>query len=118
MLVRAAIRAHYAVEDWQFDIGNAFQATRTDSPDSQHLPELYYEQAKEFEERGPNGEKLVAEIMEAAKTRTALGSEGVPAKAVKKRLGNALAKKGEPQGQGAGELSRLSLPEAGLSSRA
>ena len=36
--------------------------------------------------------KLVAEIMAAAKTRIALGSEGVQAKAVKKRLGNALAK--------------------------
>ena len=38
-------------------------------------------------------DNLVNEIMKAASTRSALMSEGVPQRSVKKRLGNALAKK-------------------------
>jgi hypothetical protein len=49
----------------QFDIVNAFQATRTDGPDSK-LPRLFIEQSPGHEEEGPNGEPasdMVAEVL-------------------------------------------------------
>eukprot|EP00966_Prymnesium_polylepis_P141662 3271355-Prymnesium_polylepis.2 len=75
LLIMGAIRSSYKVDDFQFDISDAFQATRTDKPVAplngpnvgdqlSNGPRLFYRQAPGFEEFGPNGEKMVC----AAKT--------------------------------------------------
>ena len=62
-----ALRGHYHVITFQFDVGNAFQTTRTDEDDSQ--PRLFTEQANGFVEYGANGERLVAEVLAAMQGR-------------------------------------------------
>ena len=50
LLILIAIRASYAgIVDFHFDVGSAFQATRTYDIDSKTMPDLYCEQAKGFE---------------------------------------------------------------------
>ena len=53
--------ARYNLVDFQFDISDAFQSSRTDTPDMGNFPRLFSWQAPGFEERGPNGEKLCCE---------------------------------------------------------
>ena len=48
VLILAAIRACYPVHDFQFDVSNAFQATRTDENPSESPKPLYYYQPPGF----------------------------------------------------------------------
>jgi hypothetical protein len=68
VLILAAIRACYPVHDFQFDVSDAFQSTRTDDPLEMPKP-LYYKQAPGFEVTGANGAKLVCRALTAHQGR-------------------------------------------------
>ena len=67
VLTLAAIRACYPVHDFQFDVSDAFQATRTDDDPSDSPKPLYYRQGPGFEVYGANGEKLVCRALKLTK---------------------------------------------------
>jgi hypothetical protein len=69
VLILAAIRACYPVHDFQFDVSDAFQSTRTDSDPLDTPKPLYYRQAPGFEVTGANGEKLVCRALTAHQGR-------------------------------------------------
>jgi hypothetical protein len=69
VLILAAIRACYPVHDFQFDVSNAFQATRTDEDPSESPKPLYYNQPPGFAVYGANGEKLVCRALTAHQGR-------------------------------------------------
>jgi hypothetical protein len=69
VLILAAIRACYPVHDFQFDVSDAFQSTRTDSDPLDMPKPLYYRQAPGFEVTGANGEKLVCRALTAHQGR-------------------------------------------------
>ena len=69
VLILAAIRACYPVHDFQFDVSDAFQATRTDEDPSDSPKPLYYRQGPGFEVYGANGEKLVCRALTAHQGR-------------------------------------------------
>ena len=63
VLVLVALRSSYKLIDFQFDVCDAFQATRTDDDPDDPPPLLYYRQATGFDTRGPNGERLVCRAL-------------------------------------------------------
>jgi len=70
LLMLIAIRASYAgIVDFHFDVGSAFQATRTDDPDDAELPSLYCEQAKGFERYDSQGNAFVVKVLTAHQGR-------------------------------------------------
>ena len=69
ILILAAIRACYPVHDFQFDVSDAFQSTRTDDDPLETPKPLYYKQAPGFEVTSAKGEKLVYRALTAHQGR-------------------------------------------------
>ena len=69
VLILAAIRACYPVYDFQFDVSDAFQSTRTDSDPLAMPKTLDYRQAPGLEVTRSNGEKLVCRALTAHQGR-------------------------------------------------